>query len=157
MSSIQLDAARERELAAALFNGVWELLEQENRTSDDDARMLHMAHASCHHWLQVGTAKNFARGEWLCSRVYASLRRPEAAEYHARRVLEICERNGLGDFDLAFAYEALARARAVAGDAAGGRGFTEQALGAAEDITEADDRELLMGDLETIPGLTRFW
>jgi hypothetical protein len=36
--------------------------------------------------------------------------------WHARRCLEICEVNGIGDWDLAFAYEALARAWRVAGD-----------------------------------------
>jgi hypothetical protein len=71
--------------------------------------MLHMAHASRYHWEQVGTPANLARGEWLCSRVYAVLGRPEPALHHARRVVQICERNGIGDWDLAFSHEAVAR------------------------------------------------
>jgi hypothetical protein len=47
--------------------------------------MLHMAHASRFHWEQVGTPANLARGEWLCSRVYAVLRRPEPCLHHAAR------------------------------------------------------------------------
>jgi hypothetical protein len=147
----------ERALAKTLFNGVWTLMERDDRTQDDDDRMLHMAHASRYHWGQVGEPVNLARGEWLCSRVYAVLQRAEPCHAHAQRVLDICERDGIRDFDLAFAYEALARASAVAGDAAAARAYTEQALAAAEDIAEDDDRELLLSDLESIPGQPRFW
>jgi len=72
-------------------------------------------------------------------------------------VLELCQQNGIGDWDLAFAFEALARGHAVAGDADQARAYTEQALAAAEDIAEDDERELVLGDLETIPGQRRFW
>lgn len=44
------DVADERALASRLFNGVWELLERPERTTTDDDTMLHMAHASRHHW-----------------------------------------------------------------------------------------------------------
>lgn len=152
-----MDADEERRLAASLFNATWTLLEKENRSPDEDDAMLHMAHASAHHWRQVGKAENFARSEWQCSRVYAVLRRPEPCLHHAQRVLGICQENGLGDFDLAFAYEALARGHAITGDAEHSRAYTEQALAAAEDIKEDDDRELLLTDLETIPGQSRFW
>jgi len=147
----------ERSLAASLFNGTWDLMERDDRTRDDDDRMLHMAHASCHHWHNVGTAVNFARGEWLCSRVYAVLRRPEPSLFHARRVLEICDEHGIGDFDRAFAFEALARASAVGGDAGAARSYTERALSAAQGIQEDEDRTLLLNDLESIPGQPRFW
>lgn len=152
-----MDPDYERRLAAALFNGTWTLLEKENRSRDDEDAMLHMTHASAHHWRQVGKAENLARSEWQCSRVYAVLRRPEPCLHHAQRVLDLCRENGLGDFDLAFAYEALARGRAIAGDAEQARAFTEQALAAAEDISDDADRELLLTDLETIPGQSRFW
>jgi len=152
-----MDPQAERTLAAGLFNATWTLMEKESRTRDEDDAMLHMTHASAHHWRQVGKPVNFARGEWQCSRVYALLRRPEPCLHHAQRVLDICEENGIGDFDIAFAYEALARGHAIAGDAEQARAFTERALAAADGITEDDDRELLLTDLETIPGQSRFW
>lgn len=147
----------ERRLAVDLFNGVWQLLEKEDRSTAEDHRMLHMAHASRFHWENVGTAVNLARGEWQCSRVYAVLGRAEPALHHARRVLQLCGDNGIGDWDLAFGYEALARAQAVGGDAEQARAATEQALAVAEDIAEQDDRALVLADLETIPGQPRFW
>lgn len=145
----------ERALAVELFNGVWTLLRQDARTRDDDDRMLHMAHASRFHWGNVGTAQHLARGEWMCSRVYAVLGRAEPAAHHAQRVLDLCTENGIGDWDLAFAYEALARAAAVADDRGSARAYTEQAL--AADIVDDEDRDLLLSDLETIPGQPRFW
>ena len=148
-----------RLLAAQLFNETWRLLEQEQRTRADDDRMIHTAHASRYHWGQVpaATPANLARGEWLISRVYAVLERAEPAQYHARRVLDLCQDNGIADFDLAFAYEALARAHAVAGDAAQARDYTDQALAAAEDIADDEDRDLVLADLETIPAQPRYW
>jgi hypothetical protein len=154
----RLTADENRRIGIALFNAAWTLMEKENRTPAEDDAMLHMAHASRHHWGASGTdAAHLARGEWQCSRVYAILGRPEPCLHHAQRVLELCQENDIGDWDLAFAYEALARGHAVAGDAAQTRAYTEQALAAAADIAEDEDREPLLADLETIPGQRRFW
>jgi hypothetical protein len=101
--------------------------------------------------MQVGTAVNRVRSEWQCSRVYAVLGREEPALWHARRCLAICELEGIGDFDLGFAYESLARAHAVAGDPEEAKRWLEQAHNAAAEIAEDDDRELLLSDLETVP------
>jgi hypothetical protein len=116
--------------------------------------MLHMAHASRYHWGEVGSPVNRSRGEWQCSRVYAVLGRGEPALYHARRGLQICQQHGIGDFDLAFAYESLARAHAVAGDAEQARDWAGQARSSAADITSSEDRSLVLADVATIPGLT---
>jgi ribosomal protein S18 acetylase RimI-like enzyme len=145
------DLPLHRKLAAELFNGTWTLLEQQDRTPDDDARMIHMAHASAYHWLQVGTQLNFARSDWLCSRVYSVLGRPEPAIYHAQLAHDICAEHGIGGFDLAYAFEALARAHAVAGNRGESGGWLDSARAAAADVAEAEDRELLLSDLATIP------
>jgi hypothetical protein len=133
-----------------LFNGVWRLIERTDRSPDDEALMIHQAHASLYHWLQAGTPNHAARGEWLCSRVYCVLERPEPALYHARRVLAICQRHGIGDWDLAFAYEALARAHALAGDGEQAREWLARARQAGTEIATDEDRELLRCDLATI-------
>ena len=150
-------AGDERRTAVDLFNGVWRLLEKEDRSIEEDDRMLHMAHASRYHWGQIGAPVNLSRGEWQCSRVYSVLGRAEPALHHARRGLEICRAHGIGDWDLAYAYESLARAHAVAGDKDQARTWTEQALAAAEDIAEDEDRELVLTDLESVPAQPRFW
>jgi hypothetical protein len=148
-----------RLLAAQLFNDAWRLMELAGRTRDDDERMIHTAHAACYHWGQVPTAApaHLARSEWQVARVYSVLGRPEPALHHAARVLDICQESGIGGWDLAFAYEGLARAHAVAGDAGRARDFTDKALAAAEGIADGDDRDLVLADLETIPGQPRYW
>ena len=139
----------ERQLAVDLFNGTWELMARADRTADDDAAMVHSAHASVHHWSQVGTAENQARGEWQVSRVYAVLGRGEPALWHAQRCLDLCTTHGLTDWDLAFAHEAMARAHAVAGDVDEAR--EHLAAARAVPVAEAGDRELVESDLATVP------
>jgi hypothetical protein len=141
--------SEERQLAVDLFNGTWELMRRSDRSPDDDAAMLHGAHASVHHWSRVGTEVNLARGEWQVSRVYAVLGRAEPSLWHAQRCLDLCGRNGMRDWDLAFAHEAMARAYAVAGDLVRAREHIDAAR--AVPIAETDDRELVEADLGTIP------
>ncbi|HEY6016427.1 MAG TPA: hypothetical protein VIU16_06550 [Gaiellaceae bacterium] len=138
----------ERQLAVDLFNHCWTLLARDRRSRDEDDEMLHAAHASRFHWGRVGGPENRARGEWQCSRVYCVLGRAEPALHHARRCLELCEEHGLADWDLAFAYEALARAHRVAGDDGEAERFRE--LARTVPVAEAEDRELLESDLASI-------
>jgi len=105
-----------RALGAAAVQRDLDLPREGSRTVNEDDLMLLSANASAYHWRQVGTAANFARGVWQMSRVYSVLGRAEPALHHATRCLQICQENGIGDWDLGFAYEALARAAAVAGD-----------------------------------------
>jgi hypothetical protein len=95
--------------ASDLFNTVWSYLDQKDRTPKDDATMIHFAHASIFHWMQVGTAENIYIGEWQVSRVYATLHMTESALYHAERSLQLCLDNGFTGFNLGYAYEAMAR------------------------------------------------
>jgi DNA-binding transcriptional MerR regulator len=148
--SIEMEPAEERSLAAGLFNETWTLLERTDRTPADDDRMINAAHASRFHWGNVGEPVNLAIGEWQISRVYAVLGRAEPSLYHANRSLELCRDHGIGDFSLAYAYEALARAHLVAGDRTEAARFTELAREAGETIAEEEDRELLTQDLEAI-------
>ncbi len=138
--------------AVDLFNHVWTLLEKQERSREEEDRMVHAAHASRFHWEEVGTEVNLARGEWQVSRVYSVLRRPPQAIYHAKRCLEICRENDIGDWDLAFAYEALARAYSADGDEVETEKYIELATSAGEHIKEKEDRDLLFDDLATIPG-----
>ena len=139
-----------RQLAVDLFNHTWELLDKADRTQADVDEMIHAAHASRYHWSQAGTALHLARGEWQISRVYSVLKRGEPALYHARRSLEICRDNGFGDFDLAFAFEAQARAASIAGDRQAAAEYHLLAKEAGEQIAEQDDKDYFSAELETI-------
>ena len=145
-----LDRNARRQLAADLFNHTWTLMELADRTPAQDDEMIHSAHASRFHWGEVGRPENLARGEWQCSRVYAVLGRGEPALWHARRCVALCEQHGIGDWDLAFAWEAVARASQVAGDSAGSEAALARARELSGAIAEDEDRELLLSDLATI-------
>jgi hypothetical protein len=137
-----------RKLAVDLFNYTWSLLDKKKRTREQDDAMLHAAHASRHHWGQVGKPVNLVRGEWQVSRVYAVLKRAEPALHHATRCLELCRKHKIGDFDLAFAYEALARASAVAGRAKDVDRYRVLAMKVV--IAGKEDREFFEKDLATL-------
>ena len=139
-----------RALGVQLFNRTWTLMGADKRTDEQDDQLLAAAYASMYHWSQVGTPENAARSHWQVSRVYTAVGRPEPALHHANRCLSVCEENGIGDWDLAYAYEALARASATGGDADATRGYLAQARAAAEQIKEPEDREHLEEDLATV-------
>lgn len=140
-----------RSFAARLFNATWDLLMKKRRTKEDNETMIHMAHASCYHWGVAGGPKEIAIGEWQISRVYAVLGRPEPSLYHAQRCLEICEAGRIGDFPLAYAYEALARAFAIAGKTRLRAACMKLAKAAGEKIAEEDERVQFFNDLRTVP------
>jgi len=147
--------ATHRELAIALFNHVWSLLEVPDRSPTQIDEMLHAAHASRFHWSRAEGSQlvNLGRGEWQCARVYAVLGRGEPALWHARRCLDYAQMTdgGQEDWDLAAAYEALARAHAVAGDRTAATDWKAKATAALDGIADPDDREVIEGDLATLP------
>lgn len=129
----------------------WELLEKPKRTLDEEERLLDYAHASLAHWRSTGTALRHQRGEWLLARVYAVLGEGRQALKHAYRCAEILHANQaeMQDFDFAFAYEAVARAHAVAGERADAERFLQKAKEAGEKIQETDDRETFFAELKS--------
>lgn len=105
-----------KKLAIELFNETWDLLDMDNRSDKDEALMIHKAHASLYHWLQAGKPIHFQRGEWMVSHVYSELKMKEPALFHANQCMKYTQENNIDDYDLVFAYEALARAYAIEKD-----------------------------------------
>jgi hypothetical protein len=147
---VKTDAIPHRQLGVDLYNYAWTLMDTAGRKPEQDDELIHAAHASAHHWRIAGEPVNWARSEWQCSRVYAVLGRAEPALWHGRRCLELCEQHGIGDFDLAYAYEALARAHSLAGESAEAGRLKQLAEEHGRAIAEHDDREHFARDLATI-------
>jgi DNA-binding transcriptional MerR regulator len=145
-----LDPDDERRLAGALFNQVWDLLEKPDRDTADDDTMLHAAHASRHHWGMVGDPVHWARGDWQLARVYAVLGRPEPALHHGQRCLQLAEQHGLGPFDHGYAHEGIARAHLLADRLADAASHLDLARAAAGKVTDAEERDLLIVDLDQL-------
>lgn len=134
---------------AISFNGeVWDLLDRKERNPEDNARMLHLAHASCAHWKVAGNEVNQQRGEWMISRVNAVLGYPEAALRHAEKCLQLTREfpEKMEDFDVAFALEAMGRACAVGGDRENALRFIEEAQAAEELIKGDEDKKIFHED-----------
>jgi hypothetical protein len=139
-----------KKFAVALFNLTWKLLDKKNRTREENDKMVHAAHASRYHWGEIGKPVNFERGEWQISRVYSVLKRSEPALYHARRCLDICKKNNIGDFDIAFAYEAMTRTHAITGNMTECEKYLQLAKDAGEQIKKKEDRDYFFSELKTI-------
>lgn len=145
-----MDKALHKQLAIELFNLTWDLMEKKDQTQVETDRMINAAHASRYHWEIAGDAVNIARGEWQISRVYSVVGRAEPCLYHAERCLQVTLENGLKDFDLAFAYEAMARACHLEGDVVETAKYFTLAQEAGAEIKEADDRTYFFGELHSI-------
>ncbi len=146
-----LDADTQRSLASSLFNRVWELLERTDRGPDDDEEMLNAAHASRYLWTTIGTAKNWAIGDWQISRVYSVVGRGEPAVHHARRCLSLAQQVEGEVWLLASAYEALSRAYGVSGDRAAAAEWRAKAEAQLELVTDLDERDIVARDIATLP------
>ena len=136
--------------ARTFFGKTWELLEKADRSELEDELMVHAAHASNYHWLQVGTGLNHQRGEWLIARAYSVLGLGGAALKHTKRCLALTEKYAdlMEDFDLAFAYEGAARANAIASNQEEAQKYIQLAQDAGEKIGDKKDREYFFKDFE---------
>jgi hypothetical protein len=139
-------------LAKDSFNATWDFLDKKNRNNEEDLSMIHTVHASRYHWGILvsegkGTALNLQRGEWIISRVYSVLERGEPALYHAKNCLELTEKNDIDDFDLAFAYEAMARSNSAMNRKEEFNKYFKLAEEAGEKIKKKEDRDYFFEEL----------
>ncbi|UCC18363.1 MAG: hypothetical protein JSV62_09625 [Promethearchaeota archaeon] len=143
-------------IAKSTFNKTWDYLDKKDRTVEDELNMIHTVHASRYHWgILVSEGKggpiNLQRGEWIISRVYSVIGRGEPAIYHAKKCLELTEENDIGDFDLAFAYEAMARAFALLKNKKEFEKYLKLANEAGEEIKNKGDKEYFFEELNSGP------
>ncbi|MGH3187157.1 MAG: hypothetical protein ACRDPY_03500 [Streptosporangiaceae bacterium] len=61
---LRLEVGQHRQLAATIFNHVWDLLVKADRTVADDDEMLHGAHASRYHWGVAGESATSSMPTW---------------------------------------------------------------------------------------------
>lgn len=138
--------------AIELNNRSWTVIDQESPEEGALERLTDMAHASLYHWSQVGETVNLARGHHLVSRAYAKVGIACEALRHAEKCLSLCEDNGFGDWDLAFALEANARAHHLSGNKEEHAAFLLRAKEAGDAIAEEEDRKIFFGELQKVPG-----
>jgi tetratricopeptide (TPR) repeat protein len=137
-----------RRFAKSCNAKVWELLEKSPRSPAENEELLLAAQASLYHWQQLGTTPNIQRGHWLLARVYTILREPAGAMKHATRCIELTKAHmsEMKDFDIAYAFEAMARTYALLGDRMNSKEYYDLALRVGQAIKNSVDKELFMSD-----------
>lgn len=141
-----------KQLAVNCFNIVWDLLDLNERTKDEEERMIHLAHVSFYHWTQVEdhTPTNLSIGYWQLSRVYGTVKNGERSLFYAERCVEVSEENKLAPFYIGYAYEALSRSHALLGQHDLSKKYYEMALKCTNDVVVESSKELLLKDLHSI-------
>jgi hypothetical protein len=141
-----------KKLAGKYFNETWDLIDKKDRSEDEKFEMIHKAHASRFHWglAEAGTATNIATGEWQISRVYAILGLAESSLLHGKRCLDFTLKEKLGAFNVAFGYEAVARAFAAAGNDEARDENIRLGLEAAEGVEDKEDKAWVLSQLNDI-------
>jgi uncharacterized protein YndB with AHSA1/START domain len=131
-------------------NSTWEMIEAE-RTAANDEEMLRRAYASAYHWQRAVRRgpENDARGLWLLAKVQLLAGHADSSLGYADACLARCREHGLVDFDLAYAYEARARALKQLGRDA--EAATEWEAALAVPIADPEDQAVLDGDLAVGP------
>ena len=142
-----------RAQAISANNGTWDWLGKPDgeRSAEDDDQMTLSAYAAAFHWARAARTgpENMARANWLLSRVWVVRSNGALALHHADLCMASCMEADLGDFDLAYAHEARARALACLGDVAESK--AERTAAGEVPIADEEDRSIFESDLATEP------
>jgi dGTP triphosphohydrolase len=153
MSEVSLEQKMHHYMGIEMNIQTWNLLEKEDRNEQDDARMVNFAQASLYHWRKSHKYEpvNEQRGQWMLSRVYAGLSNGKEALSYANEASRLTNEQNLKDFDLAYSYEALARANAALGNKKECVQWLEKAQEAGTLIQSEEDKKYFISDLESAP------
>ena len=130
-------------------NPVHALLEQPPSAARDEDLLRH-AYAAAYHWERAagrGPA-NDARAAYMISRALTATDLAARGLVSADRCLAICVEHGLGDFDLAYAHEARARALHALGRA--DEAASAWAAARAVEVADPEDRAIVEADLAVL-------
>ncbi|MHB8113744.1 MAG: hypothetical protein ACYDHA_09850 [Bellilinea sp.] len=139
-----------RYFSAFCFNLTWDLLDKPVRTAAENEAMIQACLASLWHWSQRPDCTDRERsvGAWQAARVYAVAQQADNARHYGQMALPFA--NDQPPFYQAYAYEALARAEAAAGNRSAAQPYLEQARQLAGQVAKVEERELILTDLKTI-------
>jgi hypothetical protein len=141
-----------KQIASQCFNRVWDLLDLQERTREEEEQMIHLAHTSFWHWTQVEnhTPTNLSIGYWQISRVYAVVGNGEQALHYANRCEEVSLSANIPPFFIGYSYEAQARAYKVLGQDNDALSSYQKAKTYTELVVDEESKKMLVKDLEEI-------
>ena len=141
-----------RYFSAECFNRAWDYIDKPVRTPEEDQNMLLLGLASLWHWTQRPdvTPGNYSIGYWQVARIYALLGQPDTARQFGLLCLENSQCEECQPFHLGYAYEALARAEALAGESTKADEYLRLARQVSENMSDTEDLKRFLDDLATI-------
>lgn len=134
-------------MAPALFNKTWDLLDKEQRSPEEQRLMLAAAFASWYHWKQIGGPTEDERGLWMIAKVLVTQHKHADALEYAQSCLDICLKHSIAGFDLAFAYEMIARVSMHLENNDNAKEYYEKAVEAGKNIKDTNDRDYFFSQL----------
>lgn len=140
-----------RYFAMVSNNRAWELAAQPARSDAETREMLNAAHASAHHWAQVGTELNRARATYLVAEVHALAGLGASSLRLAEQALGYFGDVDCGDWERAYVQVIHAHAAAVAGNQALHAAAYADALAAVDAIADAEDRRIVEETFVQVP------
>lgn len=134
------------------FNEAWELMDKIHRTPEEDDQMLRLSLTSLWHWSQRAdcTPKAMSVGYWQVARIFALLGQADMARRYGLLSLNSALVNRLPPFYLGYAYEALARAEAMSGNAVQAKFYLDKANNASDGVSDEQSKRQLLAELTTI-------
>ena len=149
-----MDPQSLRHLGIDANNETWSYFQKPELTNDERDDMLTAAYASHYLWQKsgLGTDIHRARGHWMISRAMCVAGNGPLAEHHAFQCMEFTRKAAdAEDFDHVYAIEAEGRAAALNGHAMRARELRTKALVMAEQLADAESRELAIADVKSEP------
>jgi hypothetical protein len=144
--------AGHRYFSGDYFNRVWGLLDQAQRTREEDEQMVSMCHASLAHWRDRDDveAHHLSVGYWQLSRVYAVIGKGTPARRYA--MLCLVASAGESPFYQGYGHEALCRAAMLKGELDEARQHLADARAQLALTEDEDERGALATALESLAG-----
>lgn len=141
-----------KHFAALCFNECWNLIEDANRSEDEDEEMRRLSEASFWHWSRVEdhTKENLSVGYWQLARVYAISGQIKQAIKYAEKCIKISKKGDLSPFYFGYGYEAKARALAEDRQDEQAKNVLNVAYDVANTVSNDDEKKKLLEDLESI-------
>jgi hypothetical protein len=139
-----------RTLAATTYNRCWAIIDENDTSESAKVEILTCAFASKWHWQHAGGPQQWVISDWMVSRAAGHAGELALCLQYAQRAVDAAT-GDLPDWLQASAAEGLARAYALAGDAARRDEWLLRAADLVAKIEDPDDQSIIAEQLASVP------
>ena len=143
----------QRELAVDYFNAAWDLIDQDQRTAEQDRQMLQYSFASRQLWGEIGGSVEVVTGDWQIGHVASLIGYSDLALDFANAAYERAISTDVPRWLVASTCEGLARAHAAAAHDDERDVWVAKAREHLAAVEDDEDREQIEAQLATVPGV----